>query len=139
MMNVLLRGYWWLCLVNIYCPNVWFLKSWTIYLLWLKYTVPVCIRSHITFISFVMCFRMASNYYFLLFKGIIERDQIVFQKVRTRGIPIIMVTSGGYLKTTARIIADSILNLKSLSLITCDEAENAPLSGNLVPKDWSSC
>ena len=25
-----------------------------------------------------------------------ERDQIVFQEVRKRGIPILMVTSGGY-------------------------------------------
>ncbi|ELT95657.1 hypothetical protein CAPTEDRAFT_197333 [Capitella teleta] len=50
-------------------------------------------------------------------QGIIERDQIVFQKVRTRGIPIVMVTSGGYQPTTARIIADSILNLRALSLI----------------------
>lgn len=38
-----------------------------------------------------------------------------------------MVTSGGYQKTTARIIADSILNLKERKLIECEEAENAPL------------
>jgi len=59
-------------------------------------------------------------------QGIIERDQIVFQKCRTRGIPVMMVTSGGYQKTTARIIADSVLNLRALSLITCDEAESCP-------------
>ncbi|KAL5014760.1 hypothetical protein ScPMuIL_009030 [Solemya velum] len=59
-------------------------------------------------------------------QGIIERDQIVFQKVRTRGIPVMMVTSGGYLRTTARIIADSILNLKALGLVSWDEAENCP-------------
>ncbi|KAK3742478.1 hypothetical protein QZH41_016463, partial [Actinostola sp. cb2023] len=29
-------------------------------------------------------------------KGIIERDQIVFQEARRRSIPIVMVTSGGY-------------------------------------------
>lgn len=29
-------------------------------------------------------------------KGIIERDQIVFQEARQRGIPIFMLTSGGY-------------------------------------------
>ncbi|KAK6177404.1 hypothetical protein SNE40_015511 [Patella caerulea] len=56
-------------------------------------------------------------------QGIIERDQIIFQKARTRNIPIFMVTSGGYLKETARIIADSILNLKAVGLIRCDEAE----------------
>ena len=50
----------------------------------------------------------------------------MFQKARTRGIPVMMVTSGGYQKSTARIIADSILNLRALSLITCDEAENCP-------------
>ncbi len=59
-------------------------------------------------------------------QGIIERDQIVFQKARTRGIPIVMVTSGGYQRRTARIIADSLLNLRALSLIVCDEAENCP-------------
>lgn len=50
----------------------------------------------------------------------------MFQKARTRGIPVVMVTSGGYQRTTARIIADSILNLRALGLITCDEAENCP-------------
>lgn len=56
-----------------------------------------------------------------------ERDQIVFQNARTRNIPIMMVTSGGYQKSTARIIADSILNLRALGLITCDAAEDAPM------------
>ncbi|GFS14137.1 histone deacetylase 11, partial [Elysia marginata] len=60
-------------------------------------------------------------------QGIIERDQIVFQKCRTRGIPVLMVTSGGYQHQTARIVADSVLNLYNLRLISCDEAENAPL------------
>ena len=58
-----------------------------------------------------------------LFQGIIERDRIVFDKVRKRCIPILMVTSGGYQKTTARIIADSILNLRRNDLIKCDGAE----------------
>ncbi|KAJ8301577.1 hypothetical protein KUTeg_020564 [Tegillarca granosa] len=66
--------------------------------------------------------------------GIIERDQIVFEKARSRKIPVFMVTSGGYQKTTARIIADSILNLKERKLIECEEAENAPLpkSANII-------
>ena len=34
-----------------------------------------------------------------------------------------MVTSGGYQKTTARIIADSILNLRKNNFIKCDGAE----------------
>jgi hypothetical protein len=58
-------------------------------------------------------------------QGIIERDQIVFQKCRTRNIPVVMVTSGGYQRHTARIIADSILNLRALGLISCDAAEAA--------------
>lgn len=37
-----------------------------------------------------------------------------------------MVTSGGYQKTTARIIADSVLNLREKSLIECVEAEAVP-------------
>ncbi|XP_013407762.1 histone deacetylase 11-like isoform X1 [Lingula anatina] len=60
-------------------------------------------------------------------QGIIERDQIVFQKVRTRSIPIMMVTSGGYQRSTARIIADSLLNLRAVDLISSEAAENAPL------------
>jgi len=35
----------------------------------------------------------------------------------------LMVTSGGYQKTTARIIADSILNLRKNNFIKCDGAE----------------
>ncbi|KAG8127850.1 putative Histone deacetylase 11 protein [Naja naja] len=50
-------------------------------------------------------------------KGIIERDEIVFRAARKHRIPILMVTSGGYQKRTARIIADSLLNLHHLGLI----------------------
>ncbi|XP_032064964.1 histone deacetylase 11 isoform X2 [Thamnophis elegans] len=50
-------------------------------------------------------------------EGIIERDEIVFRAARKHQIPILMVTSGGYQKTTARIIADSLLNLHQLGLI----------------------
>ncbi|XP_053324929.1 histone deacetylase 11 [Spea bombifrons] len=50
-------------------------------------------------------------------QGIIKRDEIVFTIARNRGIPIVMVTSGGYQKRTARIIADSIINLHNLGLI----------------------
>ena len=67
-----------------------------------------------------------------LFQGIIERDQIVFESAIKRNIPIMMVTSGGYQRTTARIIADSIKNLKTKKLISCDEAENAPKPGALL-------
>lgn len=53
----------------------------------------------------------------LLCQGIVKRDEIVFRAARRRGIPILMVTSGGYQKKTARIIADSILNLNQQGLI----------------------
>ncbi|KAM6325621.1 histone deacetylase 11 isoform 3-T3 [Podargus strigoides] len=50
-------------------------------------------------------------------QGIVKRDEVVFKAARSRKIPILMVTSGGYQKRTARIIADSILNLHNLGLI----------------------
>ncbi|XP_073448513.1 histone deacetylase 11 [Aquarana catesbeiana] len=56
-------------------------------------------------------------------QGIIKRDEIVFSIARSRSIPILMVTSGGYQKRTARIIADSILNLHNLGLIGKAPAE----------------
>ncbi|XP_062608277.1 histone deacetylase 11-like isoform X1 [Saccostrea cucullata] len=70
-------------------------------------------------------------------QGIIERDRLVFSHVRSRNIPIFMVTSGGYQRSTARIIADSILNLKQLGLIGCKEAENAPKPRIRIPRSQS--
>lgn len=61
-----------------------------------------------------------------ILQGIIERDKIVFENARKRNIPIVMVTSGGYQQSTARIIADSILNLRKKAIIQCDDAENCP-------------
>ncbi|XP_036593562.1 histone deacetylase 11 isoform X2 [Trichosurus vulpecula] len=55
-------------------------------------------------------------------EGIIKRDELVFRAARSHNIPIFMVTSGGYQKHTARIIADSILNLYNLGLIDHSEA-----------------
>ncbi|XP_078678448.1 histone deacetylase 11-like [Branchiostoma floridae x Branchiostoma belcheri] len=55
-------------------------------------------------------------------EGIIQRDQLVFELARGKGrprqIPILMVTSGGYQKRTAQIIADSIKNLIAKGLIS---------------------
>ena len=50
-------------------------------------------------------------------QGIIERDEIVFRKVTHRQVPIVMLTSGGYQRSTAAVIADSIWNLSKKSLI----------------------
>ncbi|KAK3536647.1 hypothetical protein QTP86_015447 [Hemibagrus guttatus] len=58
-------------------------------------------------------------------QGIVKRDEIVFRAARRRGIPILMVTSGGYQKKTARIIADSILNLHRQHLIGGEALEEA--------------
>lgn len=58
-----------------------------------------------------------------LLQGIVKRDEIVFRAARRRGIPILMVTSGGYQKKTARIIADSILNLHQQGLIGAEVLE----------------
>ncbi|VDI21017.1 histone deacetylase 11 [Mytilus galloprovincialis] len=57
-------------------------------------------------------------------EGIIKRDEIVFSKVRAKKIPIVMVTSGGYTMETAKIIADSILNLKDKKIIS-RESDNS--------------
>ncbi|XP_063236332.1 histone deacetylase 11 [Bacillus rossius redtenbacheri] len=51
-------------------------------------------------------------------EGIIRRDELVFTKARDHRVPIVMLTSGGYQKRTARIIADSILNLFNKGLIS---------------------
>ncbi|KAM7423300.1 hypothetical protein PAMA_011044 [Pampus argenteus] len=56
-------------------------------------------------------------------QGIVKRDEIVFRAARRRGVPILMVTSGGYQKKTARIIADSILNLQQQGLIGAEALE----------------
>jgi len=55
-------------------------------------------------------------------QGVIERDQIVIQKMRTRGIPVAMVTGGGYGKDAATAMAQSILNLYHLGLISGPQA-----------------
>ncbi|KAG7478103.1 hypothetical protein MATL_G00076750 [Megalops atlanticus] len=64
-------------------------------------------------------------------QGIVKRDEIVFRAARRRGIPILMVTSGGYQKKTARIIADSILNLHRQGLVGGAAADE--VGPSLVP------
>nr|XP_016498107.1 PREDICTED: histone deacetylase 2-like isoform X2 [Nicotiana tabacum] len=49
--------------------------------------------------------------------GIASRDEKVFRFARERNTPLIMLTSGGYMKSSARVIADSIINLSEKSLI----------------------
>uniref|UniRef100_H2YUR3 Histone deacetylase domain-containing protein n=1 Tax=Ciona savignyi TaxID=51511 RepID=H2YUR3_CIOSA len=50
-------------------------------------------------------------------KGIITRDEIVFSLAKENKIPIVMLTSGGYQRSNAQIIADSILSLQHKQLI----------------------
>ncbi|KAF3447521.1 hypothetical protein FNV43_RR12707 [Rhamnella rubrinervis] len=49
--------------------------------------------------------------------GIASRDEKVFRFARERNVPIVMLTSGGYMKSSARVIADSIINLSAKSLV----------------------
>ncbi|XP_053172779.1 histone deacetylase 11 [Scomber japonicus] len=73
--------------------------------------------------------------------GIIRRDEIVFRAARRRGIPILMVTSGGYQKKTARIIADSILNLQQQGLIGAEAMEgegSSPLVSSMMATSGSA-
>lgn len=49
--------------------------------------------------------------------GITSRDEKVFRVAREREIPVVMLTSGGYMKSNARVIADSIENLSRQGLI----------------------
>lgn len=44
-------------------------------------------------------------------EGIQERDLFVFRTCRERGIPVLMLLSGGYQKNNAAVIADSIANM----------------------------
>uniref|UniRef100_A0AC34GYE2 Histone deacetylase domain-containing protein n=1 Tax=Panagrolaimus sp. ES5 TaxID=591445 RepID=A0AC34GYE2_9BILA len=50
-------------------------------------------------------------------KGIKTRDEFVFRQAKKHQIPIVMVTSGGYTRESAGIIADSLLNLKKKNII----------------------
>ncbi|KAK2987730.1 hypothetical protein RJ640_016828, partial [Escallonia rubra] len=50
-------------------------------------------------------------------EGVTSRDEKVFRFARERNIPVVMLTSGGYMKSSARVIADSIVNLSKKCLI----------------------
>ncbi|KAJ0811679.1 putative histone deacetylase [Helianthus annuus] len=50
--------------------------------------------------------------------GVTTRDEKVFKFACDKNIPLVMLTSGGYMKSSARVIADSIINLSNKSLIT---------------------
>ncbi|KAL3655703.1 histone deacetylase [Castilleja foliolosa] len=52
--------------------------------------------------------------------GIATRDEKIFLFARKRDTPLVMLTSGGYMKSSAKVIADSIVNLSKKSLITLE-------------------
>ncbi|PIN16858.1 putative histone deacetylase [Handroanthus impetiginosus] len=59
--------------------------------------------------------------------GIATRDEKVFMFARESNIPLVMLTSGGYMKSSARVIANSIKNLSKKSLINLESARNIPI------------
>lgn len=50
-------------------------------------------------------------------EGVVIRDEKVFRYAKDQNIPLLMLTSGGYMKSSARVIADSIINLSKKNLI----------------------
>ncbi|CAH1401065.1 unnamed protein product [Nezara viridula] len=50
--------------------------------------------------------------------GVVRRDEMVFMKAKERNIPIVMLSSGGYTKRSAAVVANSIANLHNLEIIT---------------------
>eukprot|EP00899_Mesostigma_viride_P016010 jgi/Mesvir1/2440/Mv22170-RA.1 len=55
-------------------------------------------------------------------EGVVRRDQIVFSWAASKNAPIVMLTSGGYQRSNAAVIADSIKNLARQRLITLGPA-----------------
>uniref|UniRef100_A0ACD5WY77 Uncharacterized protein n=1 Tax=Avena sativa TaxID=4498 RepID=A0ACD5WY77_AVESA len=50
-------------------------------------------------------------------EGVVIRDEKVFRFAKDQNIPLLMLTSGGYMKSSARVIADSVINLSQKNLI----------------------
>lgn len=46
------------------------------------------------------------------------RDQMVFEACREAEVPVVMLTSGGYQKNNAEVIANSIGNLADRGLVS---------------------
>ncbi|GLJ05220.1 hypothetical protein SUGI_0014030 [Cryptomeria japonica] len=63
-------------------------------------------------------------------EGVIMRDEKVFTFAQEKRVPIVMLTSGGYMKSSARVIADSITNLSKKHLIDLNN-KNTSSSQNI--------
>ncbi|XP_078439336.1 histone deacetylase 2 isoform X1 [Wolffia australiana] len=49
--------------------------------------------------------------------GVKLRDEMVFRFARDKNSPVVMLTSGGYMKSSARVVANSIINLTAKGLV----------------------
>ncbi|KAI3849619.1 hypothetical protein MKX03_008388 [Papaver bracteatum] len=49
--------------------------------------------------------------------GVASRDEKVFRFAKEKNIPLVMLTSGGYMKSSAKVIADSLTNLSKKGMI----------------------
>ncbi|KAI3966414.1 hypothetical protein MKW92_037902 [Papaver armeniacum] len=49
--------------------------------------------------------------------GVASRDEKVFRFSKEKNIPLVMLTSGGYMKSSAKAIADSLTNLSKKGMI----------------------
>ncbi|XP_043722938.1 histone deacetylase 2 [Telopea speciosissima] len=49
--------------------------------------------------------------------GVVSRDEKVFRFAKEKNVPLVMLTSGGYMRSSARVIADSLINLSKNCLI----------------------
>lgn len=59
-------------------------------------------------------------------EAIVERDQLIFLKMRSRGIPVCMLLGGGFSKKAHRVISRSIENLHNFGLITVSRSPEMP-------------
>lgn len=71
-------------------------------------------------------------------EGVITRDEIVFQWAKERKIPIAMVLSGGYQRSNAEVIANSLNNLhkKGLIKLSVDKTRHKGVGGEDDTKEW---
>lgn len=53
-------------------------------------------------------------------EGVKQRDEMVFRFAKEQNISIVMLTSGGYMKTSAGAIAESIINLSTKNYISLE-------------------
>ncbi|XP_074601982.1 histone deacetylase 11 [Brevipalpus obovatus] len=64
-------------------------------------------------------------------KGVIQRDEFVFTHAKSISSAIVMLTSGGYQKSNARVIADSLINLIEKKIIQFSLPDLNPLENRI--------